>query len=263
MSLRYFSFRKLTSSICQKLTCPTQLQSLVVVLTFAMTMCFEEANLQLHPGKCAFAQSQVQYLVYILSEDGISPSAEKVKAMQNYPTPKNVRDVRAFLGLVSFYRWPVPDFAHKAKTPTVLTRKDQMFIWGQKQQEAFETLKDRPCTAPMLSYPEFKLRFILATDASGTGISAILSQVQNGAERVIGYASRQKNRSERVLSASESDLLTVVWTTKHFRPILLGKKILLRNGSCCLNLRKFFSDRNSKLLHWSLKLSELDFFCRT
>jgi hypothetical protein len=73
---------------------------------------FEEANLKLHPGKCAFAHSQVEYLVYILSENGISPSPEKVKAVQNYPTPKNVRDVRAFLGLASFYRRSVPDFAH-------------------------------------------------------------------------------------------------------------------------------------------------------
>jgi hypothetical protein len=80
----------------------------------------------------------------------------------------------------------------------------------------------------VLSYPDFKLPFILATEASGTGIGAILSQVQNGAERVIGYASRQKNRSEQVLSSSESELLAVVWATKHFRPYLLGKKFLLR-----------------------------------
>ena len=158
---------------------------------------FEEANLQLHPGKCAFAQSQVQYLGYILSENGISPSPEKVKAVQNYPTPKNVRDVRAFLGLASFYRRLVPDFAHIAKVLTVLTRQDQTFTWGQKQQEAFETLKDRFCTAPVLSYPDFKLPSILATDASGTRIGAILLQVQNGAEWVIGYASRQKKNQKR------------------------------------------------------------------
>ena len=157
---------------------------------------FEEANLQLHPGKCTFAQSQVQYLGYILSENGISPSPEKVKAVRNYPTPKNVREVRAFLGLASFYRRLVPDFAHIAKALTILTRNDQKFTWGQEQQEAFETLKDRLCTAPVLSYPNFESPFILATDASGTGIGAILSQVQNGAERVIGYASRQK-KTER------------------------------------------------------------------
>ena len=90
----------------------------------------------------------MQYLGYILSENGISPSPEKVKAAQNYPTPKNVRDVRAFLALVSFYRRLMPDFAHIAKALTVLTRKDQKFTWGQKQ-EKFETLKDRLCTAPV------------------------------------------------------------------------------------------------------------------
>ena len=121
------------------------------------------------------------YIGYILSENGISPCPEKVKAVQNYPTPKNVRDIRAFLGLASFYRRLVPDFAHIAKALTVLTRKDQTFTWGQKQQEAFETLKDRLCTTRVLSYPDFKLSSIFATDASGTGIGSILSQVQNGA----------------------------------------------------------------------------------
>ena len=88
-----------------------------------------EANLQLHPGKCVFAKSQVQYLGYILSENGISASPEKVKAVRQYPTPKCVRDVRAFLGLASFYRRLVPNFAEIAKPLSQLTRKGQDFTW--------------------------------------------------------------------------------------------------------------------------------------
>jgi hypothetical protein len=72
---------------------------------------FDQAELQLHPGKCVFAQPKVQYLGYVLSEEGVSASPDKVKAVKEYPTPKNVRDVRAFLGLASFYRKLVPDCA--------------------------------------------------------------------------------------------------------------------------------------------------------
>ena len=89
---------------------------------------FDKANLQLDPGKCKFAKSQVQYLGFRLSEDGVAASADKVKAVREYPTPKNAKDVRAFLGLASFYRRLVPNFAEAAKPLTILTRKDQNFM---------------------------------------------------------------------------------------------------------------------------------------
>jgi hypothetical protein len=143
-----------------------------------------------------------------------------VKSVKQYPTSKNVR---AFLDLASFYRRLVPDFAQVAKPPTMLTRKDQEFTWGPKQQEAFETVKEKLCTTPVLAYPNFKLPFILTTDASKTAIGAILSQVQNGVNRPIGYASRQKNKAEQSYSASESEMLALVWATKRFRCYLLGK----------------------------------------
>jgi len=104
---------------------------------------FDEASLQLHPKKCVFAEPKVQYLGFILSEIKVSASTDKVKAVREYPTPKNVR---AFLGLASFYRRLVPNFAQIAKPLTTLTRKDQKFEWGPSQKEAFEGLKDKLCT---------------------------------------------------------------------------------------------------------------------
>ena len=88
---------------------------------------FEEANLQMHPGKCVFAQPQVQYLGFVLSEKGVTASPEKVKAVKKYPIPKCVRDFRAFVGLASFYWRLVSKFAELAKPLTVLTPKDQNF----------------------------------------------------------------------------------------------------------------------------------------
>ena len=119
---------------------------------------FSKANLQLHLGKCVFAQPQVNYLGYVLPQNGVSASADKVTAVKNYPTPSNVRDVRSFLGLVSFYRRLVPNFEELAKPLTSLTRKDQNFTWGPSQQKAFENFKQRLCTTPVLAYPNLVTR---------------------------------------------------------------------------------------------------------
>jgi len=85
---------------------------------------FQAANLHLHPGKCVFAQTQVQFLGFVLSEEGVTVSPEKVKAVKQYTIPKCIKDVRAFIGLALFYRRLVPKFAELAKPLTMLTRKD-------------------------------------------------------------------------------------------------------------------------------------------
>jgi hypothetical protein len=128
-------------------------------------------------------------LGFTLSDKGVAASPDKVKAVKQYPIPTNVKDVRAFLALASFYRRLVPKFAEIAKPLTKLTRKGQKFSWGSTQQEAFEGLKEKLCTTPVLAYPNFKLPFILTTDVCKKEIAAILSQVQDGIERPLAFAS--------------------------------------------------------------------------
>ena len=220
---------------------------------------FDQANLQLHPGKCAIAQPKVKYLGFELSDKGVSATADKVEAIKGYPTPKNARDVRAFIGLASFYRRLVPSFAEIAKPLTMLTRKNQEFSWGQTQQVAFDTLKQKLSTTPVLAFPNFGLPFILTTDASKVAIAAVLSQVQGGVERPIAFASRQKNTPEQAYTASESEMLALVWATKFFRCYLYGRKFLARTDHSALTYLRNFSDQNQRLMRWSMKLSELDF----
>jgi hypothetical protein len=93
---------------------------------------FEQANLKLQPQKCMFAKAQVEYLGYIVSREGVHASPEKTRAVREYPTPRNVKQIRAFLGL-SFYRRLIPKFAEKAKPLTELLRKEAKFIWGGRQ----------------------------------------------------------------------------------------------------------------------------------
>ena len=178
--------------------------------------------------------------------------------MRDYPTSKSVKDVRSFLGLASFYRRLVQDFATIAKPLTELT-KDRPFLWSPSQQKAFESMKDKLCTMPVLAYPNFELQFILTTDASKIAVAAILSQVQNGVEQPIAYASRQMNKAEQVYTASEAELLAFVWATQYFRCFLYGKQFLVRTDNAALSYLRTFADANSRLMRWSLRLSEFDF----
>jgi len=120
---------------------------------------FDKANLQLHPGKCVIAQPKVKYSGFELSDKGVSATADKVEAIKSYPKPKNARDVRAFISLASFYRRLVPNFAETAKPLTALTRKNQEFTCGPSQQEAFDNLKLKLSTTPVLAFPNFSLLF--------------------------------------------------------------------------------------------------------
>ena len=191
-----------------------------------------------------FAQPHVQYLGYVLSQNGITPSPENVKAVKHYPATNNVKEVRSFLGLASFYRKLIPNFAEIAKPMAVLTRKGQEFIWGPKQKEAFQTL----CTALALAYSNFNLPFILSTEASRNSLGAMLSQVQDGLEKPLAYASRQTKRSKQSYTTSEHEMLALVWATKQFRCYLHGRTFLARSDHSALTYLRKFADQNTRLL---------------
>jgi hypothetical protein len=148
----------------------------------------------------------------------------------------------------------VPKFAETGKPLTQLTRKTQEFAWGPAQQEAFEALKLKLCTTPVLAFPIFDQPFILMTDASKIAVAATLSQVQNGIEHPVAYASCQLNKPEQAYSAPETELLVVVWAAKYFRCYLCGKRFKVRMYHAALTHLKKFSDTNAKLMRWSLKL---------
>jgi hypothetical protein len=108
-----------------------------------------------------------------------------------------------------------------------------------------------------LAFPDFKLPFILTTDASTVGLGAVLSQVQEGIERPVSFASRQLNKAERAYSASELETLAVVWATKYYRCYLYGKRFLVMADHAALKFLSNFAENNSRLLRWSLHLLNL------
>ena len=136
-----------------------------------------KANLRLKP-KCMFLCPKVQYLGHVISLEGVAPDPEKVEKVKNYPVPTNPTEVRQFLGLASYYRRFMKDFARIAKPLYSLTCKDVKFEWSRACRDAFEALKSLLVTAPVLAYPRFEegVEFVVETDASTSGLGAVFSQ---------------------------------------------------------------------------------------
>ena len=133
-----------------------------------------------------------KFLGHAVSGDGVSPDPEKMKAVQTWPVPQNVTDLQSFLGFSSYYRKLIPNFSKIACPLIKLTQKGNKFDWTPDCQKAFKNLKRCITQPPILGYPAVDNPFILDADASSQGLSAVLSQMQEGQERVIAYASKTK-----------------------------------------------------------------------
>ena len=136
----------------------------------------KSTNLKLKPSKCKLFQLKVKFLGSIVSANGIEPDPDKLKAIDEWLVPKNLTELRAFVGLASYYRRHVKGFSDLAKPLSELTRKNQPLIWGPDQQQAFEILKDRLMNYPVLAPPLPEGRYIIDTDASDFAMGAVLQQ---------------------------------------------------------------------------------------
>ena len=147
----------------------------------------------------------------------------KVDKVRHWPIPQNPKEVQQFLGLANYYRRFVQGFAQLAKPLHHLTERNFPFTWTDESQKAFDDLRHKLTSTSILVYPNFEEPFILDTDASNTGIGAVLSQIGNdGCEHVIAYGSRLLTKPERQYCVTRRELLAVIAFTKHFRPYLLG-----------------------------------------
>nr|XP_049701809.1 uncharacterized protein LOC126055664 [Helicoverpa armigera] len=216
-------------------------------------------NLKLQPDKCEFFRKEVGYLGHTISDKGVSPNPDKVKAVSQFPVPKCPKDVKSFLGLVSYYRRFIPDFSKTAKPLTTLLKKDIPFFWSNEQQIAFEELKGKLISAPILIYPDFSKPFVLTCDASNYAISAILSQGEIGKDRPIAYSSRTLNKAETNYSTTEKECLAIVFGTKTFRPYLYGHRFTIVTDHRPLKWLFNCKDPGSRLVRWRLKLEEFDY----
>jgi len=217
------------------------------------------AGLEANLAKCKFAYTELLFVGHIVSQGTIRPDPSKLNAVSEWPAPTNATAVKSFLGFTNYYHKFIKGFALMARPLYALTRKGQPFEWSQAAQAAFEQLKKALLSAPCLYAPDFKLPFVLHTDASRDGIAGVLSQTVGGEEHPVAFISRQLNKAERNYSASEWECLAVVWAVGQFEPYLLDAPFTVVTDHSALQWLQSKRTENSRLMRWAMKLQEFSF----
>ncbi|GJR57254.1 putative reverse transcriptase domain-containing protein [Tanacetum coccineum] len=162
-------------------------------------------------------------LKFLINGNGIHVDPSKIEVVKNWKAPRTPSEVRSFLGLAGYYRRFIENFSKIAKSLTILTQKCKTFDWGEEQELAFQTLKDKLCNAPVLALPDGPKDFVVYCDASGLGLGCVL--MQRG--KVIAYASRQLKVHEKNYTTHDLELGAVVFALKIWRHYLYGTKSVI------------------------------------
>jgi hypothetical protein len=219
-----------------------------------------KANLKLKPRKCHFFKEQIEYLGYLVDQDGLKPQPQKIEAMQKLDVPKSRRDIQVFLGMVGYYRQFIKNFSQIAEPLFYLLKGDSKFIWTLECQEAFEELKNSLVTAPVLAYPDFTKKFIVQTDASLTAIGGVLSQISDdGEEHPVAYCSRTLNIHERNYTVTERECLAVIYSCKQFRVYLHGQEFTVVTDHSSLQWLRNLKEPEGRLARWALKMQAYNY----
>ncbi|KZS07216.1 Uncharacterized protein APZ42_029109 [Daphnia magna] len=213
--------------------------------------------------KCQFGASEIKALGHVIGGLGIRPDPDKINAVVNFPIPsafnkadEKLKCVRSFVGLCSYYRRFIPQFAQSAKPLTDLFKKGGCFAWEAPQEASFFALKQALARAAILAYPDFSRPFEIHPDACDYGLGAVLLQRVDNVERPLADASRLLSKNEGNYSITEKECLALVWAVKKFRSYIWGMETLVvtdHHALCWLLTKK---DLAGRLARWSLQLQE-------
>ena len=219
----------------------------------------QRGGFTLNPDKVVFGAHEIKYLGHLISSRGVSILPDRIKTIQQYPPPNNLRALRRFVGMVGFYARFIPGYSDIAAALHSLKRKGVPFVWAQEQQKAFERLKRALCEAPVLQISDFSRDFVLATDASDVAVSAVLQQRINGSLVPISYHSRILSPAERGYSTYEKECLGVIFGCEKCRVYLEHKQFELQcdNLALCWLLKRV--KYVGRLGRWILRLSPFKF----
>ncbi|GJW57127.1 putative reverse transcriptase domain-containing protein, partial [Tanacetum coccineum] len=205
-------------------------------------------------SKCKFWIPKVQFLGHVIDSEGIHVDPAKIESIKDWTSPKSPTEIRQFLGLAGYYRRFIEGFSKIAKPMTKLTQKKVKFEWGDKQEAAFQLLKQKLCSAPILALPEGSEDFIAYCDASKKGLGAVLMQ----REKVISYASRQLKIHEKNYTTHDLELGAVVFALKIWRHYLYGTKCTVYTDHKSLQHILDQKELNMRQRRWLELLSDYD-----
>lgn len=220
---------------------------------------FESENLKLNMQKCSFLQEKITYLGHDISSDGIQPGESKLAAVSMFPVPKNVHEVRQFIGLCSYFRKFIFNFAVLARPLTELTKKNVDWVWGDTQNDSFENLKKQLCKKPLLALYDPALTTEIHTDACKLGIAGILLQKQiDGAWKPVMYFSRVTSREESVYHSYELETLAVVESLRRFRVYIVGMHVNIVTDCTAVRATLTKRDLIPRIARWWLSIQDFD-----
>ncbi|KAK1681398.1 hypothetical protein QYE76_042246 [Lolium multiflorum] len=196
--------------------------------------------------KCTFCKDKVIFLGYVVSKHGVEVDVSKIEAIQNWPTPINVSQVRSFHGLAGFYRRFVPNFSTIAAPLNDLTKKGVVFEWGAAQDHAFDELKRLLTSAPLLALPDFNKQFEIECDASGIGIGGVL--MQEG--RPIAYFSEKLSGAKLNYPIYDKELYALIRVLEVWQHYLWPKEFIIHSDHEALKYLKAQSTLHKRLAKW-------------
>lgn len=222
---------------------------------------FRLHNVKLKPSKCNLCGSEVEFLGKHVCSEGVKISPKKLSVVRDWPTPKNQKQLESFIGYASYHREFIDHFEDVIQSLRLLnteSKKLGKFSWTDIEQQTFNQLKDLLSSSPCLAYPLAQGKFILDTDASDYAIGAELSQVQDGKERTVAFASNVMTSEQRRYCTTRKELLAVIRFTRHFRHYLLGRSFFLRTDHSSLSWLMRFKDPIGQLARWLEELQQYD-----
>ena len=229
-----------------------------------------EAGLKLSPQKCNFLQRSLKFLGHVIEENGISPDYDKIKKVKEWPKPVSVEELRSFLGFTNYYRRFINKYAEltaplermmkNSANGNINLQKKKPLNWDIETEKNFNMLKEKLTSPPILSYPTRTGQFILDTDASHEGMGAVLSQMQDGVEKVIEYSSKKFTKSELRYCVTRKELLAVYNFMLQFRHYLLGRQFIVRSDHRALIwMLNWERPNTSQYCKWIAEMEQFDF----
>lgn len=218
-----------------------------------------QAGAKINWEKSDFLKPYLVYLGYIVGQGELRASPTKIEPIVEFPPPKNVSQLRTFLGMAGHYRRFIKNYAKKVHPLNKLLRKGQRYHWGEKEETAFQILKTALTQAPVLACPDFNLPFEIHCDASNVGLGAVLVQRHNHVERPVAFASRGLTPAEGNYGTTELECLAIIFAVEKFRCFVEGTQFTVITDHGALVWLQNFKNPTGRLARWICRLSQYNF----
>lgn len=219
-------------------------------------------GLRVNLEKCEFCKEVIKYLGFLLSKEGIRIDDSNIRPLLDCPAPKNVEQLKSFLGMASYYRKFVEFFAHIAHHLTTLTRHDTPWKWGSDEENAFQEIKRRLTSPPLLHYPSFELPFYIDCDASNWAVGSCLGQIKlidgKETEVPIAYDSKHLSDTQKKWSVIERETYAVIVALQKHYHFIFGRRIIIRSDHKPILALLNSKDATGRRGRWSMYLQQFN-----